>query len=59
MVTQLNQGATRSVPTFAPAAWLSAFVSIGGGYALASDRKLGLVVEMCAWRKHAEEACVA
>lgn len=59
MATQLNQGAARSIPTCAPAAWLSAFVSIGGGYAFASGRKLGLVIEVCAWRKHAEEACVA
>jgi hypothetical protein len=42
-------------------------VSIGGGYALASGRKLWLVseerakvdVEVCAWREQAEEACAA
>lgn len=48
MATQLKQGAARPVPTFDPAAWLSALVSIGGGYALASGRKLWLVVEECA-----------
>jgi hypothetical protein len=48
MATQLTQGAARAVPTFDPAAWLSALVSIGGGYALASGRKLWLVVEECA-----------
>ncbi|MFC3558863.1 hypothetical protein ACFOKI_15810 [Sphingomonas qilianensis] len=35
-------------PTFDPAAWLSALVAIGGGYALASGRKLWLVVQDCA-----------
>jgi len=48
MATQINQMAARSVPTFDPAAWLSALLSIGGGYALASGRKLWLVVEECA-----------
>jgi hypothetical protein len=48
MATQLTQGAARSAPTFDPAAWLSALVSIGGGYALASGRKLCLMVEECA-----------
>ncbi len=47
MATQLTQ-APRPVPTFDPAAWLSALVSIGGGYALASGRQLWLVVEECA-----------
>lgn len=47
MAAQLTQGAARAVPTFDPAAWLSALVSIGGGYALASGRKLWLVVEEC------------
>jgi len=47
MATQLTQGSPRPVPTFDPAAWLSALVSIGGGYALASGRKLWLVVEDC------------
>ena len=32
---------------FEPTAWLSARVSIGGGYALASGRKLWLVVQDC------------
>ncbi|TCP98277.1 hypothetical protein C8J46_105433 [Sphingomonas sp. PP-F2F-A104-K0414] len=48
MATQLNPGAARPVPAFDPAAWLGALVSIGGGYALASGRKLWLVVEECA-----------
>jgi hypothetical protein len=48
MATQLTQGAAQSVPSFDPAAWLSALVEIGGGYALASGRKLWLVVEECA-----------
>ena len=33
--------------TFDPAAWLSALVAIGGGYALAAGRKLYLVVADC------------
>lgn len=41
-------GAFHASPTFDPAAWLSALVYIGGGYALASGRKLWLVVEECA-----------
>jgi len=48
MAIQLTQGAARAVPTFDPASWLSALVSVGGGYALASGRKLWLVVEECA-----------
>ena len=32
---------------FDPTAWLSALVAIGGGYALASGRKLWLVVQDC------------
>jgi len=48
MATQPNTGAAQFVPNFDPAAWLSALVSIGGGYALASGRKLWLVVEECA-----------
>lgn len=32
---------------FEPGAWLQALVSIGGGYALASERKLWLVVQDC------------
>lgn len=48
MATQLIRGVARCIPTFDPAAWLSALVSIGGGYALASGPKLWLVVEQCA-----------
>lgn len=48
MANQLTQGAAGAVPNFDPAAWLSALVSVGGGYALASGRKLWLVVEECA-----------
>jgi hypothetical protein len=33
--------------TFDPATWLSQLVAIGGGYALASGRKLWLVVGNC------------
>ncbi|MES3054566.1 hypothetical protein O6V14_02875 [Sphingomonas faeni] len=47
MATQLTQAAARSAPTFDPAAWLHALVSIGGGYALASDKRLWLVVADC------------
>ena len=37
-----------SAPTaFDPGTWLAAFVQIGGGYALASGRKLWLVVDRC------------
>lgn len=36
-----------SAPTFDPTVWLAAFVSVGGGYALASGRKLYLVVDEC------------
>lgn len=36
-----------SAPTFDPSAWLSALVAIGGGYALASGRKLWFVVQDC------------
>ena len=32
---------------FDPTAWLSALVNIGGGYALAAERKLWLVVNDC------------
>lgn len=32
---------------FSPTAWLHNLVQIGGGYALASGRKLWLVVEHC------------
>jgi hypothetical protein len=33
--------------TFSPTAWLHSLVQIGGGYALAADRKLWLVVGEC------------
>lgn len=39
--------ATQIQPTFDAAAWLSALVAMGGGYALASGRKLWLVVQDC------------
>jgi hypothetical protein len=39
--------ATQVTPKFDAAGWLSALVSIGGGYALASGRKLWLVVQDC------------
>jgi hypothetical protein len=40
--------ATQSAPTgFDPALWLRALTAIGGGYALASDRKLHLIVSEC------------
>ena len=46
MATQMH-GVVAAAPTFDPTAWLSALVQIGGGYALASGRKLWLVVEDC------------
>lgn len=46
MATQIQGGASAS-PTFDPARWLHALVEIGGGYALASGRKLWLVVQDC------------
>jgi len=46
MATQMY-GVVQATPTFDPTAWLSALVQIGGGYALASGRKLWLVVEDC------------
>lgn len=36
-----------TLSSFDPAAWLHALVSIGGGYALASDKRLWLVVADC------------
>lgn len=44
MATQPQEAVT---PAFDPTAWLAALVQIGGGYALASGRKLWLVVEDC------------
>lgn len=46
MATQIYRVAT-AAPTFDATAWLAALVQIGGGYALASGRKLWLVVEDC------------
>lgn len=46
MATQL-QDAGDQLPAFDPAGWLHNLVQIGGGYALASGRKLWLVVEHC------------
>jgi hypothetical protein len=46
MATQM-QGVASATPIFDPTAWLAALVQIGGGYALASGRKLWLVVEDC------------
>jgi hypothetical protein len=42
-----TQGAATVAPAFDPTAWLAALVQIGGGYALASGRKLWLVVDGC------------
>ena len=39
--------AKSNAPTFDSAAWLSALVAIGGGYALAAGRKLWFVVQDC------------
>lgn len=47
MATQLIQGGASASPTFSPARWLHSLVQIGGGYALASGRKLWLIVEDC------------
>jgi hypothetical protein len=47
MATQLIQGGASAPPPFNPARWLHSLVQIGGGYALASDRKLWLVVAEC------------
>lgn len=47
MASQYVLAAASIAPTFDPAAWLSALVAIGGGYALASGRKLWFVVQDC------------
>lgn len=47
MATQLIQGGASASPTFNPARWLHSLVQIGGGYALASDKRLWLVVSEC------------
>lgn len=46
MATQMHRLA-QAAPTFDAAAWLAALVQIGGGYALASGRRLWLVVDDC------------
>lgn len=42
-----TNGGASALPTFDAPTWLASFVAIGGGYALASERKLWLVVEGC------------
>ncbi len=42
-----TNGGASALPSFDAPAWLASLVAIGGGYALASDRKLWLVVEDC------------
>lgn len=46
-MNQLTQTASPASPTFSPARWLHSLVQIGGGYALASDKRLWLVVADC------------
>jgi len=46
-MNQLTRTAGPASTTFNPARWLHSLVQIGGGYALASDRKLWLVVGEC------------
>lgn len=45
MTAATNRGSAQASPAFDPTAWLAALVEIGGGYALASGRKLWLVVQ--------------
>ena len=40
-------GAAPTAPAFNPRLWLDALTAIGGGYALASDRRLHLLVDDC------------
>ncbi len=47
MATQLTQEAATGSSAFSPARWLHSLVQIGGGYALASDKRLWLVVADC------------
>jgi hypothetical protein len=47
MATAAHTGGATASPTFDAPAWLAALVAIGGGYALASGRKLWLAVEDC------------
>lgn len=42
---ELNHTQGASAPTFDAAAWLNTLTDLGGGYALASGRKLWLVVD--------------
>jgi hypothetical protein len=46
-MNQLAQTTGPACPTFNPARWLHSLVQIGGGYALASDKRLWLVVADC------------
>jgi hypothetical protein len=47
MATQLIPERATASSTFNPARWLHSLVQIGGGYALASDKRLWLVVADC------------
>lgn len=47
MIDLYEQGGAQASPAFDPGAWLDALAQIGGGYALASGRKLWLVVQDC------------
>lgn len=47
MMADIETGVASASPSFDPAAWLNTLVAIGGGYALASGRKLWLVVRDC------------
>lgn len=46
-MNQLIQTAGPAPTAFNPARWLHSLVQIGGGYALASDKRLWLVVADC------------
>lgn len=46
-MNQPTQTAGPVGPAFNPARWLHSLVQIGGGYALASDKRLWLVVADC------------
>ena len=46
-MNQLAQTVGPACPAFNPARWLHSLVQIGGGYALASDKRLWLVVADC------------
>lgn len=47
MILANTNGGASALHAFDAPAWLASFVAIGGGYALASERKLWLVVEGC------------